>query len=121
MIPYIFVAATAINVLPILLLFKILIEKIKENPNQANKFQMNFLIGAALCESIPILIIIYGFSNLTTMNSIQDLYMPGIIILLITAFANFFIFLQRMVDIDDEIKGVVSQFVIIGIALINAI
>lgn len=121
MSPYIFVAAVLLAIIPILVIFKISIEKIKENPEQHTKAQIHFFIGAALSEVIPIILIIYGFVNLTAVNDIQELYMPGIIIFLTIGIACFFILLQKTVDVEDHVKDIVNQFVILSIGITNAI
>lgn len=121
MIPYIFVGATIFAIIPILIIFKILIGKVKENPNQTSMFLSHFLVGAALSETIPIILIIYGFVNLTPVDHIDDLYMPAIIILLTIGAAIFFILLQKSVDTDDRNKASVNQFIILSLALTFAI
>ena len=95
--------------------------RIKENPERREKIYSQFFIGIALSESIPLILIVYGFANLSPVASIEELYAPGLIIILFTIIAAIFIFLQRAVDVTDEIKGVVATFSFIALAMTTAI
>lgn len=119
--PYIFVIATVLAIVPLLIIFKVSIERIKEEPTHAGKAQQHFMIGAALSEIIPIIIIIYGFANITSVEAINELYLPGIIVLLLTSVSGFFIFLQSLVDVKEETKQVVTSFTMISLALMTSI
>lgn len=121
MSPYIFVLATILAIIPILIIFKVSMERIKENPKMREKAQIQFFIGVALSEVIPIILFVYGFSNISPVQTINELYLPGIIILLMMGFAAFFIFLQRMVDVEEDLKDVINIFAMIGLAITNAI
>jgi len=119
--PYIFVIAVTIAILPILIIYKVTIERIKEQPKQLAKAQTQFLIGSALSEVIPIILIVYGFSNLAPVEDIQELYIPGIIIILITSISAFFILLQRTVGVEKDIQGIVNQFAILSLSITSAL
>ncbi|MFD2627979.1 hypothetical protein [Oceanobacillus kapialis] len=114
---YYFVAAAALAAIPLLILFKVLVSKLKENPESLANIQQKFFMGVAISEAIPLLLIIYGYINLEPVDSIQELYIPGIIILFIMAYAIFFIFLQKNVDVTPEAKPTVQSFTFISIAL----
>ena len=118
---YIYVLAAAIAVFGILIVFKINVEKIKENPDQREKAQQNFFIGAAISESLPIILLIFGIISMETATSMEELYLPAIIIIMLMAFAVFFIFLQRTVGVDAKSKEVIKIFSFIGIAMANAV
>lgn len=117
MTPYIFLIATVIAVFPILVIFKVTVERIKENPEKLQKRFMQFFIFVALFEAIPIVLIVYGLSQATSVQSIEQLYMPGILILLIISIAALFIFLQWRVGTDQELKSTIAQFAFIAFAL----
>lgn len=121
MSPYVFVLATIVAIIPILIIFKVSMERIKENPKNRGKVTIHFFIGVALSEIVPIILVVYGFSNISPVQTINELYVPGLIILLMMGFAAFFIFLQRMTDVDEELKDVTTIFAMIGLALTNAI
>src|SRR5690625_4657785 len=93
--PYIFVAASIISVLLVVILFKITIEKIKEDPKAAGHAQTRFFIGVAISEIIPIILIAYGMMNIEQVTDITELYVPGLIIILTVAVALFFVILQK--------------------------
>lgn len=121
MSPYIFVIATILAITPILMIYKIAMGKLKENPEQVGKVQSQFFIGVALSETIPIILIVYGFSNLKMVESIEAIFAPGLIIVLFAALAAFFIFLQRAVDVTEDIKQMVNSFSLIALAMSTAI
>lgn len=121
MSPYIFVIATVLAIIPILIIFKVSMERIKEDPNNRAKAQIQFFIGAALSEVVPLILFVYGFSNISPVQTVNELYLPGIIILLAMGFATFFIFLQRMIDVDEELKDVANIFAMIGLSIASAI
>lgn len=118
---YYFVIATALAVLPISFIFKITIERIKENPDVLMKAQTNFFIWVALIEVIPIILVIFGFINMTPAESINELLIPGLIIIVLMGFGALFIFLQRTIDVTEETKDIINTFSMIGLAMINAI
>ena len=120
MSPYLFTAAAIIAVIGILIVFKINLDKIKADPEQVAKAQTNFFIGAAISESVPLIMIIYAIIHAVPL-SIEDLYVPAFIIIILMAFAMFFIFLQRKVDVEEDRRQAENQFSIIAIALINAV
>ncbi|MBP1971515.1 F0F1-type ATP synthase membrane subunit c/vacuolar-type H+-ATPase subunit K [Virgibacillus natechei] len=121
MMAYIFVVAAVLAVIPILFLFKKNLEKLKEDPTQVNKVQINFMIGVAVSEIIPILLMVYGFIELSPVEEVSELYIPGFIILLFMGMAVFFINSQRRVDVEDHARNTVNSFATISIALVNAI
>ncbi|HEX6593671.1 MAG TPA: hypothetical protein VF095_03670 [Bacillota bacterium] len=121
MIPYIFVGATFLAMIPFVVLFKISVERIKENPEQYAKTILSFFIWVALIEAIPILLIVFGMMNMAPVQTVEELYTPGLLILLLTGFAIFFVFLQRTFDIPDDLKQSVHQFALIAIGLVLAI
>lgn len=119
--PYIFVVATFLAVIPFVIIFKISVERMKENPEQFIKTQVYFFIWVAMIETIPIILIVFGMMNITPVQTMEELHTPGLIILLLMGFAIFFIFLQRTFDVTDDMKHSLHQFAIIAIGLVSAI
>ncbi|MGJ9458156.1 hypothetical protein [Oceanobacillus sp. CF4.6] len=120
MSPYLFTAAAIIAVIGIIMVFKINMDKIKENPEQLEKVQTNFFIGVALCESIPIILIVFALINAEPVP-MEELYIPAAIVMMMMVFAAFFIFLQRNVDVAEDQKQRVNNFSLIALMLANAI
>lgn len=121
MSPYLFVAAVILAIIPILFIFKITMESIKEDPEQKNKAQIRFFIWVALSETIPLILIIYGMTNLTPVATLNELYTPAIIILFMMGFAALFIFLQRTFDVEKHMKEFIHTFAMISLAVTNAV
>ncbi|MFC4025007.1 hypothetical protein ACFOUV_14530 [Oceanobacillus longus] len=120
MSPYLFTVAAVIAVIGIMVVFKINIDKMKENPEQFGKAQNNFFIGVALSESIPIILIVFGLINAEPVP-MEELYIPAAIVIMMMVFAAFFIFLQRNVDVAEDQKQQVNSFSLIALMLANAI
>lgn len=118
---YLFAFAALIAVISILVVFKINVEKIKENPDNVEKYQTRFFIGVAISEAIPIMLVVLAFIDLTPASSMADLYIPGAIVIFAMLFAPLFIFLQRSVGVPEEAKARVNAFSAIGLAMANAI
>lgn len=121
MSPYIFVIATVLAIIPILIIYKVTIERIKEDPTQVGKAQIQFFILVALSEVIPLILIAFGVANLVPVTNIEELYIPAIIIFFTVGFATLFIFLQRVFDVNEEIKGTVQSFVMISLGITSTI
>ena len=117
---YLFVAAAVIAVIGIMFVFKINLDKIKEDPKQRDKAQQNFFLGVALIESIPLILVVVGLINAEPVP-IEDLYLPMAIVILMMIFAAFFVFLQRNVDAREAQKQQVNTFSIIALMMANAI
>jgi F0F1-type ATP synthase membrane subunit c/vacuolar-type H+-ATPase subunit K len=119
--PYIFVAAAVLAVIPILILYKVNVEKLKEKPESQGKVQTNFMIGIAVSEVIPLILIVFGFVNLEQAANIEELFIPGLIVLFTIAFSIFFIFLQKNIGVDPETKKVINSFSMVSVPLATAI
>jgi F0F1-type ATP synthase membrane subunit c/vacuolar-type H+-ATPase subunit K len=74
---YIFVAAAAIAVISISFIFKLSMDTIKEYPEEKYAVQTKFFIWLGVSEVIPLILIVFGFMNLDTVATIEDLYIPG--------------------------------------------
>ena len=111
---YFFMIASIMAVISILIVFKIFIDKIKITPEKRGILQSKFFIGVAIAEAIPIILIVFGFMASQPVTSMNELLVPGIVIILSMAFAPFFIFLQSKVDVTEESRAAVSSFVAIG-------
>lgn len=109
--------ASILAVISILIVFKIFMDKIKRNPESRNTHQTNFFIGVAIAETIPIILIVFGFIMSEPVAIINELFVPAIVIILALAFAPFYIFLQTKVDVTKENKNIVTTFAFIGSAL----
>lgn len=120
MVPYLFAAAALLAGVGIMIVFKINLDKVKDNPENAEKAKNNFFIGTAIVETIPIVLIVFALINATD-YSMQEVYVPISIIIATMVFSLFFIFLQRRVDVDEESRRTVNSFAIVALALSNSI
>lgn len=118
---YIYVAAAALAVIGILSVYKINIEKIKKDPEEAAKIQQNFFIGVAISEALPIVLLIIGMMNMQPVQSMEELYFPVIITAALMIYAVFFIFLHRNAGTDDDAKAAVRPFSYVALAVTMSI
>lgn len=118
---YYFVVAAAIAALGISLLFKMNVDKVKADPEQIGIAQRNFFIGVMGIEAMPIILLILGIVTAEPVQSVEELYLPAILIVMFLAFAIFFILLQRSVGVSDDSKAAVNTFSVIALALASSI
>ncbi|RKQ34340.1 hypothetical protein [Oceanobacillus halophilus] len=118
---YIPVLAAVIAVIGILAVFKRSVSQLKENPDNLEKIQTKLFIGVAISESIPILLIIYGFINMETVSSIDELFVPMVIVIALMVFSIFYVFTQSRLDVEPEHKPMIRTFGFMGMGLVNAI
>lgn len=119
--PFIPALAAAIAVIGILTAFKKSLDQLKENPENVEKIQSKLFIGAAISESIPILLIVYGFINMDSVTTINELFVPIVIVVALMVFSIIYIFTQSRIDVDPDKKPIIRSFSFIGMGLVNAI
>jgi len=118
-VPYIFVAASVISVFAIIFVIKWSLDKIKRNPDvNIEKVQQNMFIGVALAESIPIILVVVGLTTLAPAYELNELLTPLGIVILLAAFAIFFIKLQTTIGVPEKLKGRIQLIGFIGIGLV---
>lgn len=111
---YIFVLAAVLAVIPIIVIFKINIDKVIEDPNEITMIQRNFFIGIALSKIIPVILLFYGIIKMTHISDISKLYIPWIIILGVVVYAFFYISSKNKLDVDQDTKLAISTLVTIA-------
>ena len=112
-----FESDVSLSVLPIAIIFKISMDRLKENPEERFSIQQKFFIWVFISEIIPIILVVFGFVNMAPAETINDMLVPAIIIVAITLFGVVFIFLQRLVDVPADMKEMMTTFTLIGISL----
>src|SRR5690625_6917735 len=98
MVAYYFVAATLLAIIPVLVVFKITIEKLREHPEDRGQLLTRFFIFVFGIEVLPIVLVVLGSINQERVSDISELYVPGLIIILAYIFAYIFITMQRIND-----------------------
>ncbi|WP_100009931.1 hypothetical protein [Lentibacillus sediminis] len=121
MTSYIFVIAAWLAALPTLVLFKKYLDQLKKDPSQSQAVLQKFSIGASVSEIIPIILLVYGFTQVQAVQDASELFIPGILILLLLVLIVIFIFMQRMVDVEPEAKQNVGNFANMALGLSCAI
>ncbi|GIN59009.1 hypothetical protein J8TS2_33280 [Lederbergia ruris] len=121
MSPYLFAIASIIAVLSIIITFKIHLDKLKMNPEKQAEIQTKFFIGVAICEVIPLILVVSGFATMQLVQELSELFVPFIIILFTILIGPSFILLQTKVDVTEDIKNLVMTFAMIGLSLAMSI
>src|SRR5690625_4266529 len=99
---YIFVAAAVFAVIPFSIIFKVHINKLIENPEQINTIFKHFFIGVALSKIVPVILLVYGIIKLTDGVEISALYIPWLIIIIVSVAGYSIISAQKNVDVDKQ-------------------
>jgi len=130
---WLFVLAAIIAVLGILAAFKNLMsyvqQKIEENEEismqSLQKKQGQFFVKVALSESIPLLLIVFGFILMDSSKD-QNIFIPLLLVLAVLIFAIFqVVHIRRNAlgygETTTELKNIVNTLCFLGGALISAI
>lgn len=130
---WLFVLAAIIAVLGILAAFKNLMsyvqQKIEANEEVSiqslQKKQGQFFVKVALSESIPLLLIVFGFMSMDSSND-QNIFIPLILVLAVLIFALFQVFnIRRNAlgygETSKELNNIVNTLSFLGGALLSAI
>lgn len=87
---YIFVAAAVLSVISLLVIFKVNINKLIEDPSQLPKVQRDFLISVGLSKIVPVILLIFGIIKMTTIE-INNLLIPLAIIIVVVIYGFIYI------------------------------
>jgi len=87
---YIFVAAAVLSVISLLVIFKVNINKLIEDPSQLPKVQRDFLISVGLSKIVPVILLIFGIIKMTTIK-IDNLLIPLAIIIVVVIYGFIYI------------------------------
>lgn len=110
---YIFVVAAILAVVPVVIVFKIGVNKLLDNPGEMKKVQRNFFIGAAMSKIVPAILLMYGIIKMTPIASIQTLFLPWGIIGVVVIGGLMFIESQKNSDANEEAQKNVNMLVTI--------
>lgn len=91
------------------------------NPEKQAEIQTKFFIGVAICEVIPLILVVSGFATMQPVQELSELFVPFIIILFTILIGPSFILLQTKVDVTEDIKNLVMTFAMIGLSLAMSI
>lgn len=117
---YIFVAAAIFSVIPLLVIFKVNINKLIENPAQITEIQNRFLISVALSKIVPVILLIFGIIKMSTID-MNSLLIPLAIIIIVVIYGFFFISSQKNVHENEDVKYAINTLTTIARPLIFSI
>jgi len=105
---YIFVAAAVFSVLPIVVIYKVNLEKLIADPRSYDAVQKSFFIGAALSKIVTIILLIFGIIKMSPLQETSQLVLPVFIILVLIGYSTMYIMSKRKADYPEETKRVVK-------------
>lgn len=118
---YIFVAAAIFAVIPFSIIFKINVNKLIENPEQINTIFKHFFIGVALTKIIPVILLIFGIIKLTDGVEISTLYIPWLIIIIVSVAGYSIVSAQKNLNLDERTQIAVNTLTTIARPLLFSI
>lgn|SRR5690625_4433346 len=118
---YIFVAAAILAVIPVLILVKVNVNKLIDDPEQFNYVQKRFFIGMALSKVIPAILLVVGIVNLTPVNDYSDLYLPWGIIVITVLYGIHFITAQKNINVGKQERLAINTLVSIARPMVLSI
>jgi|SRR5699024_217792 len=117
---YFFTAAAFFSVAPLLVLFKINAEKVKEEPDNFNEIQKRFFISVSVSKIIPALLIIMGITQMNKV-AVDQLIIPWIIILFILVYGIYYILSFKRLPLKGDPKLAVNTLVNLALPFIFSI
>src|SRR5690625_1570270 len=111
---YIFVAAAVLSVISLLVIFKVNINKLIEDPSQLPKVQRDFLISVGLSKIVPVILLIFGIIKMTTIK-IDNLLIPLAIIIVVVIYGFIYITsAKKTIDKKEDVIFAVNTLVTIA-------
>jgi len=101
---FIFVAAAVFNSLPILVIYKVHINKIMKDPRSYSAIQRSFFIGAAMSKIIPIILLIFGIIKMSSVESANEIIVPVAVVIAFIIIPVIYILKQRSGDYPADVK-----------------
>lgn len=121
MTAYIFVFAAILSVCAVLTIVKMNINKLIAQPDQFVRIQNRFFIGIACSKIIPVGILIWGITRIKPASSINELYLPWVIILITIGIGLTFITSQKKLDVKEDAQIAINTLVTIARPLLFSI
>lgn len=118
---YIFVAAAVLAVIPFAIIFKIHINQLIENPEQINTIFKRFFIGVALSKIVPVILIVFGIIKLTDGVEISTLYIPWLIIAIVSIAGYSIVSAQKNLNVNEQTQVAINTLTTIARPLLFSI
>lgn len=111
---YLFVTAAIIAVVSVLVILKLNIRKLIDNPKQFPAVQKHFFIGVGVSKVIPVVLLILGIVKLSPVEDISDLYIPWLLIIITVGLGLSYISSQKNLDVDEDRKIAINTLTTIA-------
>lgn len=104
---YFFTGAAIFSVAPLLYLFKIHADQVKEDPDNFNEIQKTFFIQVSISKILPALLIILGITLMDEI-SMNQLFIPLAIILITLGYGIYYILSYKKLPLTGKPKVAVN-------------
>lgn len=118
---YIFVAAAIVAVISFSIIFKFYIDKLVKKPEDINEIFRHFFIGVALSKIIPVILLIFGIIKLTDGVEISTLYIPWLIIIIVSVGGYSVVSAQKNLNVDKQTQVAIDTLTTIARPLLFSI
>lgn len=107
---YYFVIAALLSVISLVVVLKVNLDKVIDDPKRMYEVQKSFLIGVALSKIIPVVLIIIGIVQMKQAE-MNDLIVPIIVILVALLAAFIFMSYKKKINAKEEVTIAVHTLV----------
>lgn len=110
---YLFVSAALLAVISVAVIFKVLSNRLKGNPESYNQIQKNLFIGVAMSKIVPVIILIFAILRMPSGVAIDRLFIPWALIIVVVATSFFYISGQRKLNLEPHAQRAVNTLVMV--------
>lgn len=120
MIPYIFMIAALISIFAVLIIFKLYLNRLIEEPETLVAIQRRFLISIGISKVIPIILLIFGMAKMSEFEQ-GNVIIPILIIVVAVIYTLYDISKQNNQSYDQKTQQAVYTLIFIARPLIFSI
>jgi|SRR5690625_730680 len=110
---YLFVSAAVLAVIPTVIIFKVLSNRLKEQPEQYNQVQKHLFIGVAMSKIVPVIILIFAILRMPSGIELNRLFIPWLIIFITVIVSFMYITSQKKLSLQPHAQRAVNTLVTI--------
>ncbi|HLS20030.1 MAG TPA: hypothetical protein VK056_00010 [Bacillota bacterium] len=110
---YLFVSAALLAVISVVVIFKVLSNRLKDNPETYNQVQKNLFIGVAMSKIVPVIILIFAILRMPSGVAIDRLLIPWALIILVVVVSFIYISGQKKLNLNPHAQRAVNTLVTI--------
>lgn len=117
---YFFIGAALFSIAPLMVLYKLNVEKVKNDPDNFNHIQKRFFISVTVSKILPALLLILGITQMETVM-LEQLVIPWLIILVALIYGVYYVLSFKKLPIEGKSKEAVNTLSTLTIPFIFSI